>query len=324
MGQMSMGQTCGLGWLLLLAIVASGCAPQRSVRVEPLDRPPPPAGERDTRPAPGSLSRSGEYVVARGDTLYGIAFRHGQDYRDVARRNRIEPPYTIYPGQTLQLGERVAASTAARTRRPAGATTRSTGAGLIAGTAGSGASSTPARSAPAATVPAPTPAQGAASASSSAGLPSGTTPAAPVVAATPAVTPGTPATLAALPTGPVRWRWPANGQMVSTFLTGDPTRQGIGIAGNNGQPVHAAGDGVVVYSGAGLIGYGELVIIKHSDEWLSAYGHNRKRLVAEGQAVRGGEQIAEMGRSGASRDMLHFEIRRNGKPVDPLRLLPKQ
>jgi lipoprotein NlpD len=145
-----------------------------------------------------------------------------------------------------------------------------------------------------------------------------------VVAATPAVTPGTPATLAALPTGPVRWRWPANGQMVSTFLTGDPTRQGIGIAGNNGQPVHAAGDGVVVYSGAGLIGYGELVIIKHSDEWLSAYGHNRKRLVAEGQAVRGGEQIAEMGRSGASRDMLHFEIRRNGKPVDPLRLLPKQ
>lgn len=109
-----------------------------------------------------------------------------------------------------------------------------------------------------------------------------------------------------------------------TFLAGDPTRQGIGIAGSNGQSVQAAGDGVVVYSGAGLIGYGELVIIKHSDEWLSAYGHNRKRLVNEGQAVRVGEQIAEMGRSGASRDMLHFEIRRKGKPVDPLGLLPRR
>ena len=86
----------------------------------------------------------------------------------------------------------------------------------------------------------------------------------------------------------------------------------------------AAAAGDVVYSGAGLIGYGELVIIKHSDEFLSAYGHNRKRLVAEGQRVSAGQQIAEMGRSGAARDMLHFEIRRNGKPIDPLPLLPKR
>ena len=86
----------------------------------------------------------------------------------------------------------------------------------------------------------------------------------------------------------------------------------------------AAGDGIVVYSGAGLVGYGELVIIKHSDEWLSAYAHNRKRLVAEGARVRAGDTIAELGRSGANRDMLHFEIRRNGKPVDPLALLPRE
>ena len=91
-----------------------------------------------------------------------------------------------------------------------------------------------------------------------------------------------------------------------------------------GQPVQAAGDGVVVYSGAGLVGYGELVIIKHSDEWLSAYAHNRKRLVAEGARVKAGDTIAEMGRTGAIRDMLHFEIRRNGKPVDPLDWLPSE
>ena len=91
-----------------------------------------------------------------------------------------------------------------------------------------------------------------------------------------------------------------------------------------GQPVRAAADGVVVYSGSGLVGYGELVILKHSDQWLSAYGHNRARLVNEGQLVKAGQQIAEMGRSGASRDMLHFEIRYNGKPVDPQAYLPKK
>src|SRR3546814_1902784 len=85
----------------------------------------------------------------------------------------------------------------------------------------------------------------------------------------------------------------------------------------------AAAGGVVVYSGSGLVGYGELVIVKHDDEWLSAYGHNRARLVNEGQVVKAGEQIAEMGRSGAARDMLHFEIRYNGKPVDPRAYLPR-
>ena len=109
---------------------------------------------------------------------------------------------------------------------------------------------------------------------------------------------------------------------VAIVGTGDRTRQGIDIAGTAGQNVTAAADGVVIFSGAGLVGYGELIIIKHSDEWLSAYGHNRRRLVAEGTRVKAGEVIAEMGRTGAPREMLHFEIRRNGKPVDPLMLLP--
>ncbi len=120
------------------------------------------------------------------------------------------------------------------------------------------------------------------------------------------------------------WRWPAEGPVLGRFVAGDATKQGVGIGGSSGQPVRAAGDGVVVYSGAGLVGYGELVIIKHSEAWLSAYGHNRKRLVNEGQNVKAGQQIAEMGRSGASREMLHFEIRYNGKPVDPLLYLPRR
>ena len=120
----------------------------------------------------------------------------------------------------------------------------------------------------------------------------------------------------------IAWRWPADGALLSRYAAGEPTQQGIDIAGKAGAPVRAAGEGVVVYSGSGLVGYGELIIIKHNDAWLSAYGHNRSRLVNEGQLVKAGQQVAEMGRSGAARDMLHFEVRYNGKPVDPLQYLP--
>ncbi|HEY4582987.1 MAG TPA: peptidoglycan DD-metalloendopeptidase family protein [Lysobacter sp.] len=131
-----------------------------------------------------------------------------------------------------------------------------------------------------------------------------------------------PPVAAAPPASGFAWRWPADGTIVGRFVAGEPTKQGVDIAGREGAPVRAAADGTVVYSGAGLVGYGELVIIKHSDQWLSAYGHNRKRLVNEGQLVKAGQTIAEMGHSGAPRDMLHFEIRYTGKPVDPLLYLP--
>jgi lipoprotein NlpD len=137
-----------------------------------------------------------------------------------------------------------------------------------------------------------------------------------------AATPAPAPVVAAPPSSGFPWRWPADGSLIGRYVAGEPTRQGIDVAGSSGAPVRAAAGGTVVYSGAGLVGYGELVIIKHSDAWLSAYGHNRKRLVNEGQLVKAGEQIAEMGRSGAPRDMLHFEIRYNGKPVDPLLYLP--
>ena len=152
--------------------------------------------------------------------------------------------------------------------------------------------------------------------------PAAPTPAKP--ATVPATTAAQPAPAPTPAASSVGWRWPTEGGVIGTYASGDPTRQGVDIAGSGGQPVRAAADGVVVYSGSGLVGYGELVIVKHDDQWLSAYGHNRARLVNEGQVVKAGQQIAEMGRSGASRDMLHFEIRYNGKPVDPLRYLPKR
>lgn len=135
------------------------------------------------------------------------------------------------------------------------------------------------------------------------------------VAATPAIVP-TSSTFS--------WLWPADGALAGRYAAGEPTQQGIDISGAAGQPIRAAADGVVVYSGSGLVGYGELIIVKHNDAWLSAYGHNRSRLVNEGQSVKAGQQIAEMGHSGVNRDMLHFEIRFNGKPVDPLEYLPRR
>lgn len=259
-----MNPTVRLLCLLLAVAVLVGCGRSTVVR-----------RDRDGRPLSTQPISASSVVVQRGDTLYGIAFRAGQDYRDVARWNGIRPPYTIYPGQRLHLrGPAIVTRSTRRSPPPV----------------------VSARPRP----PAPAPAT----------RPSSSPPAAPPPAQ---------------PSGSmIAWRWPTQGALIGRFVTGDNTRQGIDIAGSGGQVVVAAAAGTVVYSGSGLVGYGELVIIKHSDEWLSAYGHNRRRLVAEGAVVSAGQSIAEMGRTGANRDMLHFEIRRNGKPVDPLPLLPPQ
>lgn len=118
------------------------------------------------------------------------------------------------------------------------------------------------------------------------------------------------------------WTWPARGQLIRGFGKGD--RGGIDIAGRRGQPVVAARDGRVVYTGSGLVGYGRLVIIKHGERILSAYAHNERVLVKEGQTVRVGQKIAEMGSTGAERVKLHFEVRRDGKPLNPLKYLPRR
>ncbi len=108
------------------------------------------------------------------------------------------------------------------------------------------------------------------------------------------------------------------------YVAGDPSRNGLDIAGQEGQPIKASSAGKVVYSGNGLIGYGELIIIKHSERMLSAYAHNKLRLVQEGEQVSAGQKIAEMGRNDQNEQLLHFEIRVRGKPVNPLEYLPEQ
>jgi lipoprotein NlpD len=128
----------------------------------------------------------------------------------------------------------------------------------------------------------------------------------------------------ALAQDPGKWLWPTEGRLLSSFKADDPSRNGIEIGGREGQPIKAAAPGEVVYSGNGLIGYGELIIVKHSDRMLSAYAHNRKRLVSEGQTVAAGELLAEMGRDERNQALLHFEVRVNGAPQDPMKYLPKR
>ena len=290
----------------LLLLAACSTEP-RVIAVRSYQAPPPaPARQRPERP--------GYYRVVAGDTLYSIAFRHQMDYRELARINGIGPPYTIYPGQELRL--RGSAPPPAPFV-PAPATPRAGGsAPPPAGVASSAAVATVAS----------TPGVPASAGSGTAAWPA-PPPGMPGEAAS---APPAPAAGAMAPAGPtrtvdgIRWRWPAEGRLLQGFQADQPGRQGVDIGGHMGQPVYAAASGVVVYSGSGLTGYGELVIIKHNDEFLSAYGHNSVRLVKEGQHVVAGQQIAEMGNTGAPRVELHFEIRRNGQPLDPLDFLPRR
>lgn len=319
------------GWRWGLAVVAAmlllGCAQTRVIREETAATPPPSSGpvERPSRPV-----GSGLVTVKRGDTLYSIAMGHDVDWREIARLNGIAAPYVIHPGQMLRLpggaapmASRPATSVATPAARPAAEPPASSPPARQPGLVAAVLPPPPPR--PVADVvpqtPPSVPSRGneAPPAPDAASLPPTETPPTAPVSGPPA-----PVVAGSARFVPGQWRWPTEGQLISAFVAGDRARQGIAIAGREGQPVQAAAAGTVVYSGAGLVGYGELIIIKHNDEWLSAYGHNRRRLVPEGAAVAAGQTIAELGRTGTSRDMLHFEIRRNGKPVDPKPLLPRR
>ncbi|MEO6798939.1 MAG: peptidoglycan DD-metalloendopeptidase family protein [Rhodanobacter sp.] len=310
-------------WLpmLLVYVWLAACGTMRSsVVVEPAPGDSAHGHARAAQPARTPVP-GGSYVVVKGDTLYSIAFRKGVDFRDLAQWNGIAAPYTIWPGRRLTLSPPTSVATAPRTVTPP----RSAAAGApvfepMDGARTASTESAPARATSTASrAPAPLshPAEPAALESVPvAGVPIATLPpAAPVSRPTHAG--------AARVVGGVSWSWPVDGTLISRFNSSDAI-PGIEVAGDSGDPVRAAADGVVVYSGNGLVGYGELVIIKHSDSFLSAYGHNRKRLVKEGQRVKAGQQIAEMGSTGATRNELEFQIRENGNPVDPLNYLPSR
>ena len=264
--------------------------------------------------------REREHVVGKGDTLYSIAWRFGIDYRTLAGANSIREPYTIFPGQRLLVPgpDDIAAPepAAAAPSEPVGSGETSVrGAGTAEGPAvvplpppsGStiAAAELPPKSPPAVAElpPKPPPAP----------------PPKPPVAETASQSAAPPSSAARSVAG-VRWTRPTSGSTISTFGRGG--NKGIDIGGTFEQPIRAAAPGRVVYAGSGLIGYGKLVIVKHDSRILSAYAHNERLHVGEGDEVKGGQHIADMGRSGKGRVMLHFEIRRDGKPVDPLRYLP--
>jgi lipoprotein NlpD len=232
--------------------------------------------------------------VQRGDTLYSIAFRYGLDYRKVAAANRIPAPYTIYPGQSLSLREAavpppVAAAPSAPKTGSSSATVRSgTGAVIVTPSAP-----------PTASAAAPKP-----------------------KTVTKASSPPAKKNSAYTGTSVSAWRWPAQGPVLRGYSS--TVHKGIDIGGKRGDPVKAVAAGQVVYAGTGIVGFGELLIVKHNDVYLSAYGHNDQLLVAEGDTVKAGQVIAEKGSSGTDRVKLHFEIRKEGKPIDPQRLLPRR
>lgn len=248
------------------------------------------------------------HTVKRGDTLYSIAFRYGLDYREVAAANGIGAPYTIYPGQRIMLTGTVPAVEAVEPVASVSAPPRSTPAAPPA--------VPPASPVPIATTPTPTIATRPPVRES----PAPTSPVAPPPAAEQKVTP-VPA--AAVTGGKVDvWLWPAAGPVTRGYS--GSVHKGIDIGGARGDPVVAVADGTVVYAGTGIVGFGELLIVKHNAEYLSAYGHNERLLVAEGEAVRAGQTIAHKGSSGTDSVKLHFEIRKGGKPIDPQRVLPRR
>lgn len=243
------------------------------------------------------------YRVKSGDTLWAISMRFEKDYRDLARINSLDAKFTIYADQALRLeeeGKEAEPASAKADPKPAVAATASTAVPLKEKTKKPAAVSASNTAKPA--VPAPS-----------------AKPAASIAKTSPSVS---SPVQAPTKSGSLSWGWPANGKLLQRFSSEGVGSKGLDISGNRGDPVKAAADGVVVYAGEGLVGYGKLMIVRHNDDFISAYAHNDRLISAEGQRVKQGQTIAELGSTGADRDKLHFEIRYKGKPIDPLTQLP--
>lgn len=350
-------------WIIALLLAGCATAPQTSAPVierapaTSKKAPTTPAGkkpaasEKDWRPA--------TYTVKRGDTLYSLGLEFGYDHKEIAQWNNIPPPYRIYVGQVLKLKDPKAAAVpsavqpvpaiqaapvdpdaavatplkmdAAPTARPLD------GSAPLAEVAPAvksdvipvltepkaikepySAKAMTVEAAPKPVLPKP-----AAPAPATAEKPVAAETPKPEVTKSESAKPETAPDKPAAPADDedVDWSWPAKGKVLAGFSDGGS--KGIDIAGEQGQAVLAAAPGKVVYSGAGLRGYGKLIIIKHNKTYLSAYAHNSQLLVKEGQAIAKGQKIAEMGNSDTDRVKLHFEIRKLGRPVDPAKYLPE-
>jgi lipoprotein NlpD len=279
-------------WLLLAllsAMVLSGCANKN--RPAPVEDRSPNAARAPAKmvASADNAGKPGYYSVKSGDTLIRIGMDNGQSWRDIARWNNIENPNLIETGQVLRVTPPEETGVVVR---PVSSTNVVTS------------------PAPANTASAPAPASNSASVrppASAANPPNASTP-----------TNNLANTDSAEDT--VSFQWPTRGNVLAGF--DEVKNKGIDIAGKAGDPVLAAADGKVVYAGSGLRGYGNLVILKHNNTYLTAYAHNQSLWGKEDQAIKRGQKIAEMGNSDADQVKLHFEIRRQGKPVDPAKYLP--
>lgn len=307
---------------LFIVLTLAACATKTPVPVTERSRSGAVAAPAETA-APPRVARPGHYIVKPGDTLIRIALDHGQNYRDIAAWNGLDNPNLIEVGQEL----RVVRPEAPAVSRPVAPSTAET------------------RPVVPAAVPA-VPADGVRREPKGGKLPyseqawaQAQKPDAPLAVAKvePKLEPRPEVKPEAKPEAKpepkpepkqepagngdkIDWAWPASGKVIAAF--NETSSKGVDLAGKPGDPVLAAAGGRVVYAGTGLRGYGKLVIVKHDNSFLSAYAHNQSLLVKEGQAVSKGQKIAELGDTDSDRPKLHFEIRRQGKPVDPSKYLP--
>ena len=285
---------------LVAAMALSACSSTSVTRAPVEDRNASttattrPQVDPATLPGAENAGKPGYYTVRQGDTIMKIATEFKQPWRDISRWNNLDNANVIEVGQVLRVapppGAPTTTTTAAATpSKPTSTATATTTAATAAASASTPATATP--------VPVATQ----------------TTPSATTTTSTPPPSAGA---------DDVAFIWPASGAVLSGF--DEVKNKGLKIGGKAGDPVLAAADGKVVYAGAGLRGYGNLVILKHNNTFLTAYAHNQTLLVKEDQSVKKGQKIAEMGSTDADRVNLHFEIRRSGKPVDPTRYLPSR
>ena len=282
-------KNAGKCFAVLLLLALGACSSQKPAPV--VDRSGTGARAPAVADKPATAMRGakdGIYTVQRGDTLYGIAMSFGVEMRELARWNELPDGSVLRVGQQLRVTPPPDAAVATVTPVTPGGSTE--------------VRPLPAPGGPVVTPPLPpatrTPA-----------------PAAGPESAPPAKPDPAPAPAQSMP-----WLWPTTGNVIDGFDA--PRNKGIDIGGNEGASVQAAADGEVVHVGSALRGYGNLVIIRHPGDFVTAYGHNRKILVSQGQQVKRGQQIAELGRTDSDRPKLHFEIRHQGKPLDPVKYLP--
>ncbi|CAM7700582.1 murein hydrolase activator NlpD [Klebsiella quasipneumoniae] len=271
----------------------------------------------------GSYTGGSTYTVKRGDTLFYIAWVTGNDFRDLAQRNNVPAPYALNVGQVLQVGNASGqpitgenAVSQASARASGGATATTTSAQKSTAVVASQPTITYSESSDEQSATKMLPNNKPATTTS--------TVVAPVTAPT-TVSTTQPTASSTSTSSPISsWRWPTDGKVIENFSGAEGGNKGIDIAGSKGQAIVATADGRVVYAGNALRGYGNLIIIKHNDDYLSAYAHNDTMLVREQQEVKAGQKIATMGSTGTSSTRLHFEIRYKGKSVNPLQYLPQR